>query len=36
LDYYMRTEKYKEDTLLNIHNRVVSGPRLMVGLSYRF
>lgn len=36
LDYYMRTETYKEDRNLNVHNRVVSGPRLMLGLSYRF
>lgn len=36
LDYYFRTEKYKEDDLLNVHSRVVGGPRLMLGISYRF
>jgi hypothetical protein len=36
LDYYMRTEKYKADDITNVHNRVVGGPRLMIGLSYRF
>jgi hypothetical protein len=36
LDYYMRTEKYQEDELTNKHNRIIGGPRLMVGLSYRF
>jgi hypothetical protein len=35
-DYYLRGEKYKEDTLLNTHTRMIGGPRLMLGLSYRF
>jgi opacity protein-like surface antigen len=36
LDYYMRTEKYKEDTALNSMNKKVGGPRFMIGLGYRF
>jgi hypothetical protein len=36
LDYYMRSEKYKEDTLINTHNKKTAGPRFMVALSYRF
>lgn len=36
LDYYYRTEKYKEDELQNQFNKKVGGPRFMVGLSYRF
>lgn len=36
LDYYMRTEKYKEDIFPNVHNKTVGGPRLMLALSYRF
>jgi hypothetical protein len=36
LDYYMRTEKYKEDEVLNTYNKTVGGPRLMLGLGYRF
>lgn len=36
LDYYMRTEKYKEDIIPNTHNKTVKGPRLMLALSYRF
>lgn len=36
LDYYLRGEKFKEDVIFNTHTRAVGGPRLMVGLSYRF
>lgn len=36
VDYYMRTEKYKEDTSLNTMNKKVGGPRFMFGLGYRF
>lgn len=36
LDYYMRTEKYKQDIGNNSFNKTVSGPRFMVGLGYRF
>jgi hypothetical protein len=36
LDYYMRTEKYKQDELFNTYNKTVAGPRLMLGLGYRF
>lgn len=36
LDYYMRTEKHKEDVMGNKHNKTVGGPRLMVGIGYRF
>lgn len=36
LDYYMRTESYEEDTLTNQFSRDLAGPRLQVGLSYRF
>lgn len=36
LDYYMRTEKYKEDAVGLTMNRKVGGPRLMLGISYRF
>ena len=36
LDYYTRSEKFKEDDALNVHNKLVGGPRLMLGLSYRF
>lgn len=35
-DYYMRTEKYKEDTETNVFNKKVVGPRLMIAISYRF
>ena len=35
-DYLMRNEKYKSDQLSSIHTKTVSGPRLMMGLSYRF
>lgn len=36
LDYYQRAEKYKEDDLGNSYNKVVAGPRFMLGISYRF
>jgi hypothetical protein len=36
LDYYMRSEKYKSDDADNAYNKKVGGPRLMVGLGYRF
>lgn len=36
LDYYMRTEKYKEDFETNAFNKTVGGPRFMMGLGYRF
>jgi hypothetical protein len=36
VDYYMRTEKYKEDTVGDIFNKNVAGPRLMLAISYRF
>jgi len=36
LDYYMRTERYKEDSQSDQFNKVVGGPRLMLGLGYRF
>lgn len=38
LDYYMRSEKYKEDdqAVALVFNKTVAGPRLMVALSYRF
>lgn len=36
LDYYMRSEKYKSDGSNNSYNKNVAGPRLMLGLSYRF
>ncbi len=36
LDYYMRTEKYKQDVSSNLFNKSVSGPRFMIGLGYRF
>lgn len=35
-DYYMRTERYKEDDQGFKFNKTVGGPRLMVGLGYRF
>jgi len=35
-DYYMRTEKYKEDTGGEVFNKNVAGPRLMLAISYRF
>ena len=36
LDYYMRAEKYAEDTSGDIFNKSVVGPRLMMAISYRF
>jgi hypothetical protein len=36
LDYYFKTERFKEDDNTDKFNRVSGGPRLMVGLSYRF
>lgn len=36
LDYYSRAEKYKEDDAGFTFSKVVSGPRLLLGLSYRF
>lgn len=36
LDYYYRTEKYKEDEATNTFNKQVGGPRFMLGLGYRF
>lgn len=36
LDYYMRSESYKEDDATNKFNKTVAGPRFMLGLSYRF
>lgn len=35
-DYYVRNEKYKEDEVGDRFNKTVSGPRLMIGLGYRF
>jgi hypothetical protein len=35
LDYYVRNERYQEDDFANKHNKIVGGPRLMLGLSYR-
>lgn len=36
LDYYRRSETYKEDLVGNTHNKLVSGPRLLLAISYRF
>lgn len=36
LDYYLRNESFDEDDETNQYTRAVSGPRLQVGLSYRF
>ncbi len=36
VDYYMRSEKYKADTVGDIFNKKVTGPRLMLAISYRF
>jgi len=36
IDYVYRTEKFKEDTTANKYIRTTAGPRLMIGLSYRF
>ncbi len=35
-DYYVRQEKYKADPQTSEFNRSVAGPRLSLGLSYRF
>ena len=35
-DYYVRNEKYKEDEDGFTHTKSVKGPRLMMGISYRF
>lgn len=35
-DYYMRTETYKADDAGNKFNKTIGGPRLMIGLGYRF
>jgi hypothetical protein len=36
LDYYSRTETYEADDQTNKFNKVVSGPRFMIGLGKRF
>lgn len=36
VDYYFRNETYEEDDLNNSYTKAVAGPRLMIGLSYRF
>lgn len=36
LDYYIRNEKYTSDSSAKVFNKTVTGPRLMVGLGYRF
>ena len=36
LDYYVRSEKYEADQGQDTFTKSVSGPRLMVGLGYRF
>lgn len=36
LDYYQRGEELEEDTLVQAYSRTVNGPRLLLGLSYRF
>lgn len=36
LDYYMRAEKYDPDMAQQTYNKTVSGPRLTLGLGYRF
>src|SRR5690606_6549244 len=36
LDYYMRAEKYEADVAQLTYNKTVSGPRLNLGLGYRF
>lgn len=35
-DYYMRTERYSADSQTDKFNKIVGGPRLMIGLGYRF
>jgi hypothetical protein len=36
IDYYTRAEKYREDIIGNTNVKRVAGPRLMMGMSYRF
>lgn len=36
IDYYIRSEKYKQDQDGNSFNKSVAGPRFMLGLGYRF
>lgn len=36
LDYYQRAEKFKEDDAAQTFSRTVNGPRLLLGMSYRF
>lgn len=37
VDYYMRSEKYKEDQVTqSSYNKKVAGPRFMMAISYRF
>ena len=36
VDYYFRSEAYKEDDFANIHNKKIGGPRLLCAFSYRF
>lgn len=36
LDYYVRNEKYDVDVTNLVFNKSVSGPRLILGISYRF
>lgn len=36
VDYYQRGEKFKEDTQVHTFSRTVNGPRVMMGMSYRF
>jgi Outer membrane protein beta-barrel domain len=36
LDYYYRGEKYKADQDTLVYNKTVSGPRLQLGIAYRF
>lgn len=36
LDYYYRSESYGEDDQTDKFNKTVGGPRLMIGLGYRF
>jgi hypothetical protein len=35
-DYYYRSERFKEDDSTFVFNKTVAGPRLMLGISYRF
>ncbi len=36
LDYYSRTDSFKEDSNTNKFVRIATGPRVMIALSYRF